>query len=41
MDKSVEFEMEFTVSKGRGYVPAEENEREDERDSSEMRKVIK
>ena len=29
MDKSVEFEMEFTVSKGRGYVPAEENEIED------------
>ena len=29
MDKSVEFEMEFTVSKGRGYVPAEENEMED------------
>jgi DNA-directed RNA polymerase subunit alpha len=25
MDKSVDFEMEFTVSKGRGYVPAEEN----------------
>ena len=26
MDKSVDFEMEFTVAKGRGYVPAEENE---------------
>ena len=25
MDKSVDFEMEFTVAKGRGYVPAEEN----------------
>ena len=25
MDKSVDFEMEFTVTKGRGYVPAEEN----------------
>tara|TARA_B100001250_G_scaffold397280_1_gene404219 strand:- start:510 stop:1481 length:972 start_codon:yes stop_codon:yes gene_type:complete len=25
MDKSVSFEMEFTVEKGRGYVPADEN----------------
>ena len=25
LDKSVVFEMEFTISKGRGYVPAEEN----------------
>jgi len=25
MDKSVSFEMEFTISKGRGYVPADEN----------------
>ncbi len=25
MDKSITFEMEFTVDKGRGYVPAEEN----------------
>jgi DNA-directed RNA polymerase subunit alpha len=25
MDKSVTFEMEFTVEKGRGYVPADEN----------------
>ena len=25
MDKSVDFEMEFTVAKGRGYLPAEEN----------------
>ena len=25
MDKSVDFEMEFTVAKGRGYVPAEQN----------------
>jgi DNA-directed RNA polymerase subunit alpha len=25
MDKSVTFEMEFTVAKGRGYVPADEN----------------
>jgi len=30
MDKSVDFEMEFTVSKGRGYVPAEENLDEEE-----------
>ena len=29
MDKSVDFEMEFTVAKGRGYVPAEENGDED------------
>jgi len=26
LDKNVTFEMEFTISKGRGYVPAEENE---------------
>jgi DNA-directed RNA polymerase subunit alpha len=25
MDKSVDFEMEFTVAKGRGYLPADEN----------------
>ena len=25
MDKNVDFEMSFTISKGRGYVPAEEN----------------
>jgi DNA-directed RNA polymerase subunit alpha len=25
LDKKVKFEMEFTISKGRGYVPAEEN----------------
>ena len=29
MDKSVSFEMEFTISKGRGYVPADENIDED------------
>ena len=29
VDKSVTFEMEFTVTKGRGYVPAEENTDED------------
>lgn len=29
MDKSVNFEMEFTVSKGRGYVPAELNNDEE------------
>ena len=29
LDKKVTFEMEFTISKGRGYVPAEENESED------------
>ena len=29
MDKSVDFEMEFTVIKGRGYVPAEDNIDED------------
>mgnify|MGYP001395747253 FL=1 len=29
MDKDVTFEMEFTVKKGRGYVPAEENIEED------------
>ena len=29
MDKSVSFEMEFTISKGRGYVPADENVDED------------
>ena len=29
LDKSVEFSMEFTISKGRGYVPAEENVIED------------
>ena len=26
LDKNVTFEMEFTIAKGRGYVPAEENE---------------
>ena len=26
LDKNVKFEMEFTIAKGRGYVPAEENE---------------
>ena len=29
LDKNVTFEMEFTISKGRGYVPAEENEIEE------------
>ena len=29
LDKKVTFEMEFTINKGRGYVPAEENEIED------------
>ena len=29
IDKSVTFEMEFTVTKGRGYVPADENTNED------------
>jgi DNA-directed RNA polymerase subunit alpha len=29
LDKKVTFEMEFTITKGRGYVPAEENESED------------
>lgn len=29
MNKSVTFEMEFTISKGRGYVPADENADED------------
>ena len=29
MDNDVTFEMEFTVKKGRGYVPAEENIEED------------
>ena len=29
LDKKVKFEMEFTISKGRGYVPAEENVNED------------
>ena len=29
MDKSVDFEMEFTVSKGRGYVSADENKDEE------------
>ena len=29
LDKSVEFSMDFTISKGRGYVPAEENVIED------------
>jgi len=29
MNKSVTFEMEFTISKGRGYVPADENVDED------------
>ena len=28
-DKNVDFEMEFTIEKGRGYVPAEENQNED------------
>ena len=28
-DKKIDFEMEFTIDKGRGYVPAEENQRED------------
>ena len=30
LGKKVNFEMEFTVEKGRGYVPAEENENNDE-----------
>jgi len=29
LDKKVTFEMQFTIAKGRGYVPAEENELED------------
>jgi DNA-directed RNA polymerase subunit alpha len=29
LNKKVTFEMEFTITKGRGYVPAEENEVED------------
>ena len=29
LDKKVTFEMQFTISKGRGYVPAEDNEIED------------
>jgi len=29
LDKKVKFEMEFTISKGRGYVPAEENVNEE------------
>ena len=29
LDKQVKFEMEFTISKGRGYVPAEENVNEE------------
>ena len=29
LDKKVTFEMEFTISKGRGYVPAEENVNEE------------
>jgi DNA-directed RNA polymerase subunit alpha len=29
VDKKVKFEMEFTISKGRGYVPAEENVNEE------------
>ena len=29
IQKSVEFEMEFTIDKGRGYVPAEEKENDD------------
>ena len=29
LDKSIEFSMEFTISKGRGYVPAEDNVIED------------
>ena len=29
LDKKVTFEMQFTIAKGRGYVPAEENESED------------
>ena len=29
MDASVKFEMEFTIEKGRGYVPAEENKKMD------------
>ena len=29
LDKKVTFEMQFTIAKGRGYVPAEENEIED------------
>ena len=28
-DKNTDFEMEFTIEKGRGYVPAEENHNED------------
>ena len=30
LDKNVVFEMEFTISKGRGYVPAEENKNQSE-----------
>jgi len=30
LDKKVSFEMEFTISKGRGYVPADENTSEEE-----------
>ena len=29
LDKSISFEMEFTVEKGRGYTPSEENTKED------------
>ena len=29
LDKSISFEMEFTVEKGRGYTPSEENIKED------------
>ena len=29
LDKSISFEMEFTVEKGRGYSPSEENTKED------------
>ena len=29
LDKNITFEMEFTIAKGRGYVPAEENQIED------------
>ena len=28
-DKKIDFEMEFTIDKGRGYVPAEENQHDD------------
>ena len=31
LDKDVTFEMEFTVKKGRGYSPSEENTKEDQK----------